>query len=99
MSLQCNTHALPLGLMASGDLVEVVQSAASGQRQDVPADLVRLEEMGLRQGTRVQVLANEGHGPLLLKVGESRVAIGRGVAMRIRVRPAHGAGGCGGCCP
>lgn len=97
MSLQCNTQSLPLGLMASGDLVEVVQSAAGGQRQDVPADLVRLEEMGLRQGTRVQVLANEGNGPLLLKIGEARVAIGRGVAMKIRVRPAPAAEGCGGC--
>lgn len=88
MSLDCSSHSLPLGLMASGDFAEVVQHAVVGQRHALPADLVRLEEMGLRPGMRVQVLANEGHGPLLLRLGESRVAIGRGVAMKIRVRPA-----------
>lgn len=101
MDLNCNSHLLPLGLMASGDFAEVVQPAGLGPRHGMQADRVRLEEMGLRPGTHVQVLANEGHGPLLLKLGDARVAIGRGVAMKIRVRPAEAprrcGGGCGGC--
>jgi ferrous iron transport protein A len=34
----------------------------------------------------VEVLNNPGHGPLLVKVDESRLALGRGVAMKVSVR-------------
>ena len=34
----------------------------------------------------IEMLNNEGRGPLLLKVEESRIAIGRGMAMKIMVR-------------
>jgi ferrous iron transport protein A len=43
--------------------------------------------MGLRVGKRVEMLRN-GAGPVLVKVDESRIAVGRGVAMRITVRRA-----------
>lgn len=45
----------------------------------------RVEELGLRAGKIVEMLAN-GSGPLLLKVDESRIAISRGMAMKIKVR-------------
>jgi ferrous iron transport protein A len=41
--------------------------------------------MGLRIGKRVVMLAN-GAGPVLVKVDESRIAVDRGVAMKIKVR-------------
>ncbi len=93
---------LPLGLLAAGDNAEVVQlfgHAGHGHRHAGSPELVRLEEMGVRVGNVVEVVANEGHGPLLVKVGESRIAIGRGVAMKIQVRPAARgcAISCGGC--
>jgi ferrous iron transport protein A len=34
----------------------------------------------------VEMLNNEGRGPILLKVDESRIAIGRGMAMKIMVK-------------
>jgi ferrous iron transport protein A len=42
--------------------------------------------MGLRIGKTVQMLTNGGGGPVLLKVDESRIAIARGMAMKIMVR-------------
>jgi ferrous iron transport protein A len=42
--------------------------------------------MGLREGKTVEVLNNPGNGPLLVRVDDSRLALGRGVAMKISVR-------------
>jgi ferrous iron transport protein A len=47
----------------------------------------RAEEMGLRVGKRVRMLSN-GAGPMLVKVDESRIAVDRGIALRIKVRRA-----------
>lgn len=46
----------------------------------------RVEEMGIRPGKVVEMLSNEGRGALLVKVDESRIAVGRGLAMKIMVR-------------
>ena len=46
----------------------------------------RIEDMGLRPGKVVEMLVNEGRGALLVKVDESRIAMGRAAAMRILVR-------------
>lgn len=73
----------PLGLLGDGEEGEIVGVAgASGG-----AAASRAEDMGLRVGRRVRMLAN-GAGPLLVKVDESRIAIDRGVAMKIKVRVA-----------
>ena len=68
---------LPLGLLGIGEWGEIV---AGG-----PSAPTRAEDLGLRAGKRVQMLAN-GDGPVLVKVDESRIAVDRGVAMRIQVR-------------
>lgn len=44
------------------------------------------EDMGLRIDKTVEMLNNAGPGSLLVKVDESRIAIGRGMAMKIMVR-------------
>ncbi|ACG74581.1 FeoA family protein [Anaeromyxobacter sp. K] len=74
---------MPLGLMGEGEVAEIVsvQCAAGGTAA------ARVEDMGLRPGKRVRMLSN-GAGPVLVKVDESRLAIDRGVAMRIAVRTA-----------
>lgn len=46
----------------------------------------RVEDLGIRPGKLVEMLSNEGRGALLVKVDESRIAVGRGVAMKIMVR-------------
>ena len=57
----------------------------------------RLSSMGLSIGARVQVLQNRGRGPLLVLVRDTRIALGRGEAMKIMAEeqacePAESAG-------
>jgi ferrous iron transport protein A len=74
---------MPLALLTDGEEGEIVALAAS--RGGTPGG--RAEDMGLRVGKRVVMLAN-GAGPVLVKVDESRIALDRGVAMKIKVRTA-----------
>jgi ferrous iron transport protein A len=83
-------HMIPLGLLGTAERGEVVEvqkgkrcaSALAGHRSCQE----RIEDMGVRVGKVVEVLSNGRHGPLLLKVDESRIAMGRGIAMKILVR-------------
>lgn len=73
---------MPMGLLADGESGEILPTAAA------PGSCAaRAEEMGLRAGKRVEMLSNGG-GPVLVKVDEARIAVDRGVAMRIKVRKA-----------
>ena len=45
----------------------------------------RLASLGFSTGVAVQVLQNLGHGPLLVLVRDTRIALGRGQAVKIRV--------------
>ncbi len=82
--------AIPLGLLAPGEKAVVVD-IRGGRRPHGPGccghgSLSRLEDLGLRLGKTLEVLNNRGACPLLIKVDESRLALGRGVAMKILVR-------------
>jgi ferrous iron transport protein A len=70
---------MPLGLLGDGESAEIVAVAA-----DRGGCASRAEDMGLRIGKRVVMLSN-GAGPVLVKVDESRIAVDRGVAMKIKV--------------
>jgi ferrous iron transport protein A len=45
----------------------------------------RLSAMGLAAGAPVEVLQNPRHGPLLVRVRDTRVALGRGEAAKVLV--------------
>jgi ferrous iron transport protein A len=75
--------ALPLGLLADGELAEIVGVVSAGAEHASCA--ARAEDMGLRIGKQVLML-NNGAGPVLVKVDESRIAVDRRVAMKIKVR-------------
>jgi Fe2+ transport system protein FeoA len=47
----------------------------------------RLADLGLNLGMTVRVLQHNGHGPLILAVKDSRLALGRGMAHKIMVQP------------
>lgn len=47
----------------------------------------RLIGMGLIAGVSVDVRSNDGGGPILLAVRHSRIALGRGMAQKVRVEP------------
>ncbi len=78
----------PLGLLSKDEKAEIVEMKTqrgycNGKSKN---ELCHAEDMGLRVGKVVEMLNNEGRGSILLKVDESRIAIGRGMAMKIMVR-------------
>jgi ferrous iron transport protein A len=83
---------MPLGLLNSGEQGEIVairlqKASPSGQCcPEINKCDCRVEDMGLRIGKYVEMLNNGGGGPLLLKVDESRIAVARGIAMKIMIK-------------
>ena len=82
---------MPLGLLNSGEQGEIVairlpETSPSVQccTESNKCDC-RVGDMGLRIGKKVEMLNNSGGGPLLLKVDESRIAVARGIAMKIMI--------------
>ena len=61
----------------------VVRALRGGQEL-----MSRLTAMGLVAGTPVEVLQNRGSGPLLVRVCDTRIALGRGEAVKILVEVA-----------
>jgi ferrous iron transport protein A len=45
----------------------------------------KLADMGLTPGVQVKVVNNERHGPVLIELRGSRLALGRGVAYHVLV--------------
>lgn len=79
---------VPLGLLPEGEKAEIVEirtQRACGHGCN-KSQLCHAEDMGLRVGKLIEMLKNEGQGPILLKVDESRIAIARAMAMKIIVR-------------
>ena len=87
----------PLGLLANGERAEVVSGIPVPAHGHGPCcgdcrgkgregSAIRLEDMGIRPGKEVEMLNNGGGGALLVRVDDSRIAVGRGMAMKIMVR-------------
>ncbi len=72
---------IPLALIGGGEKAEIIDFIKQGR-----GILSRLRDMGFFAGKIVEVISNEGCGLMLLKVDDTRVAIGRGMAMKIMVR-------------
>ncbi|MBN1475047.1 MAG: ferrous iron transport protein A [Syntrophaceae bacterium] len=93
---------LPLALLNEGDIAEIVGCFDDKNRffiEGMPRGLFRrgrgrhgwqytnyLQSMGLRPGKQIEMINNGGQGPLVFRVDESRIALGRGAAMKIYVR-------------
>ncbi|MCT8976783.1 ferrous iron transport protein A [Clostridium sp. CX1] len=45
----------------------------------------KLMEMGVNKGAVIEVVRNDA-GPLIIRVGESRLVLGRGMAQKVMVR-------------
>jgi ferrous iron transport protein A len=45
----------------------------------------RLTALGLVAGAPIEVLQNRGRGPLLVRVRDARIALGRGEAVKVLV--------------
>jgi Fe2+ transport system protein FeoA len=71
----------PLSLAPTGEPVTIVDVRGGRRLRH------RLSHMGLVPGTVVEVVQSLGHGPVILAVGESRLALGRGASHKILVEP------------
>ncbi len=70
---------LPLGFLQAGRDAVIKSFKDGGNLRQ------RLTEMGLVRGTRIRVVKNDTGGPLIVSTGEGRIAIGRGMALKIMV--------------
>jgi len=43
----------------------------------------RLSELGLFYGIEIKIIKNDGWGPIIVKIFESKIALGRGEALKI----------------
>jgi len=74
-------NTVPITLMNKGEsgILKRISGGAGKVR--------RLAAMGIRIGTEIKVLQNNHSAPILIKAGESRVAIGRGLATCLHIKP------------
>ena len=47
----------------------------------------RLAALGFTPGATVDVERNSGHGPIIVNILDTQIALGRGEALKVRVRP------------
>jgi Fe2+ transport system protein FeoA len=71
---------VPLSAMRPGEQCTVVE-LIGGRGM-----LSRMASMGFTPGAEVTVLQNFGRGPLIARVRDARIALGRGEARKIQVR-------------
>ena len=71
---------IPLGLLNEGDIAEI--SYTNGGR----GVTLRVNELGFYPGSRIRIVRNIRAGPVLLELKGCRIAIGRGIAMKIMCR-------------
>lgn len=72
---------LPLAALAAHEQASVL-ALTGGYRL-----VGRLAALGFTPGAQITVIRNDGRGPLIVSVLGTQVALGRGQAMGIRVRP------------
>jgi ferrous iron transport protein A len=72
---------LPLGAVAKGGRA-MIEGFSGGHML-----VSRLSALGFTPGTEVEMIQNFGHGPVIVYVRDTRIALGRGEANKVRVRP------------
>jgi ferrous iron transport protein A len=75
-------NVVPLDTLPTGARAQIVDILAKGQ-----GIFYRLYQMGMTPGTIIDVVANYGAGPIIIRVRGVETALGRGIARRILVRP------------
>ncbi|MFX0014059.1 MAG: ferrous iron transport protein A [Promethearchaeota archaeon] len=68
---------IPLGLLTEGDVAEI--SHSEGGR----GVILRVNELGFYPGSRIKMIRNVKAGPVLVELKGCRIAVGRGISMKI----------------
>lgn len=71
---------IPLAMVSSGEVVQVVDVRAGFRLQK------RLADMGLTPGVTIRVLNSQVPGPIIIDLRGSRLVLGHGMAQKILVR-------------
>lgn len=74
-----NNIFIPLNAISIGRQAEV------GNLQGGEIMCKKLMEMGVNKGAIVEIMSNDS-GPLIIRVGETRLVLGRGMAQKVMVR-------------
>lgn len=77
---QSNNHSGPLSELTPGSIATIVE--LGGGRGIVG----RLAALGFTPGSDVQVVRNDGRGPLIIAVLDTQIALGRGQASKVLVK-------------
>lgn len=72
---------MPLAMVSPGENVQLVAINGDNRLRK------RLADLGLNIGMTVRIMQHDGHGPLVLAVKDSRLALGFGMAHKILVTP------------
>lgn len=57
------------------------------ERLDLPVEtLRRLEALGMIPGTKIDVLNTKSHGTIIIKMRQTRFALGKGITTNIQVK-------------
>jgi Fe2+ transport system protein FeoA len=70
---------LPLAMIAEGENVQLVNIIGGRVLRK------RLADLGLSPGMSLKVVQADPHGPIILAVKDSRIALGRGMAQKVMV--------------
>jgi ferrous iron transport protein A len=88
-TIMTENNSVDLGAVQTGESVHI-QRLQGGHHV-----LSRLASLGFTPGARLRVVQNFGHGPIIVTVRDTRIALGRGEAVKILVkRVAGGDDGC-----
>ncbi len=79
--LKDRVRLMPLSYAQEGELGFIEEFTGGSGMQ------LRLATLGLRRGDMVEVITNRGAGQLVVAVNNTRLAMGRGVAGKIMVKP------------
>jgi ferrous iron transport protein A len=74
-------EAMPLVMARAGEVVTVVGVRGGWGLQR------RLADMGLTPNVRIRLINSQVAGPVVIELRGSRLALGRGVAQKIMVKP------------
>ena len=66
--------------LTSGEVATVVQLLGG------PGFVRRMAALGFTPGATVQVVRSHGHGPIIVSLLDTQIALGRGQACRVRLR-------------
>lgn len=75
------TYSVTLDTLPTGAKAKIIGVTRPG------GWVYRIYQMGITPGAVIEIVANYGRGPVIIRVMGVEVAIGRGIARRILVQP------------